>query len=156
MFIITARMGQLTVNGQNSMLPMLKWSNLHLLRDFGTLVGDDTRVAGGGFVLNPRRFDGLDVDLLGELAGDVDNSGTPVDDGVDGWLANETWVRANLTDPPSNADQTVDLTLVWGGLTYTALGRIGPLITGDIINANTGNVKVSCPLSLPLAPFVAS
>lgn len=152
MFTITDRMGQLLADGIATQTPMSKWVDLHTLKDFGDLVGDDTRVAGGGFVTNPRRFDGLTRTLHGVMAGDVNQDGTTWDDNVDGWLENQDWFQGNITNPPTNADQTKALVLNWQGKTYTALGRIGPLVAGDLLG--DGLIRIACDVSLPIAPFV--
>lgn len=154
MFNPTERNGQFIVDGFETMTFMCVWTNLAVLLDFGSVTGNDTRVSGGGFVLNPRRFNGLDRTLTGLLDGDVDQDGGAHDDGIDGWITNELYLRANITDPPSNADQTRFLEILWGGRHFTALGRVGPLEIGDSINEDTGSMKMTCDVSLPIAPFV--
>lgn len=149
----SAANGQLTDGTNDFQLPMLKVTNLHVLRRDEDYIGDDTR-ASGGKLGNPQRGDGFRETLNLIIWGDVDPDGDATADPLEGWLSNVNWIRTYLTNRTGTGDGTKTLSLEWGGETSTAQGRVGPLTLGEANIVGAGSSAATCDIWLPYGPFV--
>lgn len=145
--------GQLSADSFDFQLPMLKVTNLHVLKRDEGYIGDDTRVSGGKLG-NPQRGDGFRETLNLIIWGDVDPDGDAVANPLEGWLSNVNWIRTNLTNRTGVGNGTKLLELVWGGETTVMYGRVGPLVLGEANVAGAGTSLGTCEIWCPFGPFV--
>jgi hypothetical protein len=152
MFIITARVGQLTIDGEDTQGPCLKWLNLHELLGGLDLTGEDTPIAGGLYIANRRVFVPTTYTLRGQLCGDVDRNGDDTADNVDGWAANVLDYNSFLG--PGSGDGTRALVLSWNSTSYEAAGHVGFLKQGEFLA--DGTTAVTLDITLPFTAFEAA